>query len=99
MLLELYLKKTENMNLLPKTHEEFSQDDCWDTFFKKFGKKSFEWYGEYPELCCILLKFIKIMDNVLIVGCINSTFSMCSLYDAGYRETILLEPHCLSNMQ
>lgn len=41
-------------------------------------------YGEYPELCSILLKYIKVKDNVLIVGCGNSTVSMC-LYDAGYR--------------
>lgn len=41
-------------------------------------------YGEYPELCSILLKYIKIKDNILIVGCGNSTVSMC-LYDVGYR--------------
>ncbi|XP_031837673.1 eEF1A lysine and N-terminal methyltransferase homolog [Nomia melanderi] len=73
------------MNLLPKTHEEFSQVEYWNTFFKKRGKKSFEWYGEYPELCSILLKFMKVKDNILIVGCGNSTLSMC-LYDAGYRN-------------
>ncbi|XP_015429310.1 PREDICTED: methyltransferase-like protein 13 [Dufourea novaeangliae] len=73
------------MNLLPKTHEEFSQVEYWNTFFKKRGKKNFEWYGEYPELCSILIKYIRIKDNVLIVGCGNSTVSMC-LYDAGYRN-------------
>nr|XP_034180029.1 eEF1A lysine and N-terminal methyltransferase homolog [Osmia lignaria] len=73
------------MNLLPKTHEEFSQVDYWNTFFKKRGKKHFEWYGEYPELCSLLLKYIKVKDNILIVGCGNSTVSMC-LYDAGYRN-------------
>nr|XP_033331723.1 eEF1A lysine and N-terminal methyltransferase homolog isoform X2 [Megalopta genalis] len=73
------------MNLLPKAHEEFSQVEYWNTFFKKRGKKSFEWYGEYPELCSIILKFIKVKDNILIVGCGNSTLSMC-LYDAGYRN-------------
>ncbi|KAK9301521.1 hypothetical protein QLX08_006146 [Tetragonisca angustula] len=71
------------MNLLPKSTEEFSQVDYWNTFFKKRGKKNFEWYGEYPELCGIFLKYINVKDNVLIVGCGNSTVSMC-LYDAGY---------------
>ncbi|XP_017893172.1 methyltransferase-like protein 13 [Ceratina calcarata] len=75
------------MNLLPKTHEEFSQVEYWNTFFKKRGKKNFEWYGEYPELYSILSKYIKIKDNILIVGCGNSTVSMC-LYDAGYRNII-----------
>ncbi|XP_053994379.1 eEF1A lysine and N-terminal methyltransferase homolog [Hylaeus volcanicus] len=73
------------MNLLPKTHEEFSQVEYWNTFFKKRGKKNFEWYGEYPELCSILLKYMKVKDNILIVGCGNSTVSMC-LYDVGYRN-------------
>lgn len=35
------------MNLLPKTHEEFSHADYWNTFFKKRGKKVFEWYKFY----------------------------------------------------
>lgn len=73
------------MNILPKTHEEFSQVEYWNTFFKKRGKKNFEWYGEYPELCGIFLKYIKVKDNILIVGCGNSTVSMC-LYDAGHRN-------------
>ncbi|XP_043250417.1 eEF1A lysine and N-terminal methyltransferase homolog [Colletes gigas] len=78
------------MNLLPKTHEEFSQVEYWNTFFKKRGKKHFEWYGEYSELCGILLKYIKIKDNILIVGCGNSTVSMC-LYDVGYRNIINID--------
>lgn len=78
------------MNLLPKTHEEFSHADYWNTFFKKRGKKMFEWYGEYPELCEILLKYIKIKDDILIVGCGNSTLSM-SLYDVGYRNIINID--------
>jgi hypothetical protein len=32
------------MNLLPKTHEEFSTAEYWNTFFKKRGRKAFEWY-------------------------------------------------------
>lgn len=40
-------------------------------------------YGEYSELCEILLKYVKLKDDILIVGCGNSTLSM-SLYDVGY---------------
>ncbi|XP_011253844.1 methyltransferase-like protein 13 [Camponotus floridanus] len=78
------------MNLLPKTHEEFSHADYWNIFFKRRGKKAFEWYGEYPEFCEILLKYIKIKDDILIVGCGNSTLSM-SLYDVGYRNIINID--------
>ncbi|KAK2586784.1 hypothetical protein KPH14_011810 [Odynerus spinipes] len=78
------------MSLLPRTHEEFSQPEYWNSFFKKRGKKSFEWYGEYSELCGILSKYIKIKDDILIVGCGNSTLSM-SLYDVGYRNIINID--------
>ncbi|KYN10088.1 PREDICTED: methyltransferase-like protein 13 [Trachymyrmex cornetzi] len=78
------------MNLLPKAHEEFSHAEYWNTFFKKRGKKAFEWYGEYPELCEILVKYIKMKDDILIVGCGNSTLSM-SLYDVGYRNIVNID--------
>lgn len=32
------------MNLLPKSHKEFSEKDYWNKFFKKRGNKAFEWY-------------------------------------------------------
>ena len=72
------------MDLLPKNHQEFRQKEYWDSFFKKRGKKAFEWYGEYGELCGILHKYIKTKDSVLVVGCGNSTLS-CDLYDVGYK--------------
>lgn len=78
------------MNLLPTTHEEFSHPEYWNTFFKKCGKKAFEWYAEYPQLCEILVKYVKMKDDILIVGCGNSTLSM-SLYDTGYRNIINID--------
>lgn len=41
-------------------------------------------YGEYPELCGHLHKYIKPKDDVLNVGCGNSKLSM-DLYDVGYK--------------
>lgn len=41
-------------------------------------------YGEYPELCGQIHKYVRIKDNVLIVGCGNSKLS-ADLYDVGYR--------------
>ncbi|CAG9825256.1 unnamed protein product [Phaedon cochleariae] len=73
------------MNLLPKSKEEFSQKEYWDSFFKKRGSKAFEWYGEYPELAEHLHKYIKKQDNVLITGCGNSTLGQ-DLYDIGYNN-------------
>ncbi|GFG39691.1 hypothetical protein Cfor_05238 [Coptotermes formosanus] len=73
------------MNLLPKTHEDFSQKEYWDAFFKKRGSKAFDWYGEYPELCGHIHKYIKPKDMILMVGCGNSTLS-ADLYDVGYRH-------------
>ncbi|CAH2001857.1 unnamed protein product [Acanthoscelides obtectus] len=73
------------MNLLPKSKEDFSQKEYWDTFFKKRGAKAFEWYGEYLELADNLHKYIKKQDNVLITGCGNSTLGR-DLYNIGYEN-------------
>ncbi|XP_012273938.1 methyltransferase-like protein 13 isoform X2 [Orussus abietinus] len=73
------------MNLLPKSHEEFNKVEYWNTFFRKRGKKSFDWYGEYPELCGYLSKYAKTKDLILVVGCGSSTLS-ADLYDVGYRN-------------
>ena len=72
------------MNLLPKDSKEFHQKEYWDSFFKKRGKKAFEWYGEYHELCGILHKYCKTSDRILQVGCGNSSLAS-DLYDVGYR--------------
>eukprot|EP00058_Branchiostoma_floridae_P014709 XP_002600197.1 hypothetical protein BRAFLDRAFT_204501 [Branchiostoma floridae] len=72
------------MDLLPRSHSEFSSADYWDRFFKKRGEKAFEWYGEYPELCGVLHKYIKPQEQALVVGCGNSRLSE-DLYDVGYR--------------
>eukprot|EP00092_Neocalanus_flemingeri_P003266 GFUD01003497.1.p1 GENE.GFUD01003497.1~~GFUD01003497.1.p1 ORF type:complete len:665 (+),score=233.31 GFUD01003497.1:1632-3626(+) len=73
------------MNLLPKDSQEFHQKEYWDNFFKKRGKKAFEWYGEYHELCGILHKYSRAVDNILQVGCGNSSLAS-DLYDVGYRN-------------
>ena len=88
------------MDLLPKNHQEFRQKEYWDSFFKKRGKKAFEWYGEYGELCGVLHKYIKPKDNVLVVGCGNSTMS-CDLYDVGYKNitSIDLSNQVIEQMQ
>lgn len=41
-------------------------------------------YGEYPELASHLHKYIKVQDEILIIGCGNSTLGR-DLYDIGYR--------------
>ncbi|XP_068621193.1 eEF1A lysine and N-terminal methyltransferase homolog [Battus philenor] len=73
------------MNLLPKTHKEFSEKDYWNRFFKKRGNKAFEWYGEYLELCGHLHKYLKQKDAILITGCGNSSLS-ADLYDVGFTN-------------
>ncbi|XP_054742022.1 eEF1A lysine and N-terminal methyltransferase homolog [Anastrepha obliqua] len=73
------------MNLLPKSHEEFAQPEYWNSFFTKRGEKSFEWYGEYLELCEHIHKYVKNTDQILMLGCGNSQLSM-DMYDSGYRN-------------
>nr|SVE93507.1 EOG090X02SD [Scapholeberis mucronata] len=73
------------MNLLPKSSSEFSQQDYWDKFFKTRGKKAFEWYGTYHQLCGVLHKYINPRDHILIGGCGNSTLG-ADLYSAGFTS-------------
>ena len=42
-------------------------------------------YGEYPELCEVLHKYVKTSDKILMVGCGNSQLSE-NMYDVGYRQ-------------
>ena len=75
------------MNLLPKSHWQFSEKEYWDKFFKVRGANQFEWYGNYDELWPILKKYIKITDHMLVVGCGNSRLSV-DLYDNGIVNNV-----------
>ncbi|KAJ8974922.1 hypothetical protein NQ317_010205 [Molorchus minor] len=78
------------MNLLPKSKNQFTEVDYWESFFKQRGSKTFEWYGEYAELSDHLHKYIKKQDDVLIIGCGNSTMGQ-DLYDIGYSKIINID--------
>ncbi len=78
------------MSLLPRNHAQFRQTDYWDGFFRRRGRRAFEWYGEYGELCGVLHKYCKPTEKVLIVGCGNSTLS-ADLHDVGYRSTVSID--------
>ncbi|XP_044527809.1 eEF1A lysine and N-terminal methyltransferase isoform X1 [Gracilinanus agilis] len=78
------------MNLLPKSSKEFGSVDYWEKFFQQRGKKAFEWYGSYLDLCGVLHKYIKAKDKVLVVGCGNSELSE-QLYDVGYQDIVNID--------
>ncbi|XP_076359527.1 eEF1A lysine and N-terminal methyltransferase isoform X1 [Tachypleus tridentatus] len=78
------------MNLLPKSHTEFASETYWDSFFKKRGKLAFEWYGEYPQLCGLLHKYVRTSDQLLVVGCGNSSLS-ADLYDVGFHQNTSID--------
>ncbi|XP_063483414.1 eEF1A lysine and N-terminal methyltransferase isoform X4 [Symphalangus syndactylus] len=78
------------MNLLPKSSKEFGSVDYWEKFFQQRGKKAFEWYGTYLELCGVLHKYIKPREKVLVIGCGNSELSE-QLYDVGYRDIVNID--------
>lgn len=77
------------MNILPKSSKEFARKEYWDQFFTK-RSKSFEWYGEYSDLKGVLLKYLKATDNLLIVGCGNSSLS-ADLFDDGYHQNTSID--------
>ncbi|XP_006887489.1 PREDICTED: methyltransferase-like protein 13 isoform X1 [Elephantulus edwardii] len=78
------------MNLLPKSTREFGSVDYWEKFFQLRGKKAFEWYGTYLELCGVLHKYIKPREKVLVIGCGNSELSE-QLYDVGYQDIVNID--------
>ena len=77
------------MNFLPKSSKEFARKEYWDQFFTH-RNNSFEWYGEYNDLKEILMKYVKVQDNILIVGCGNSSLS-ADFYDDGYRNNTSID--------
>nr|XP_003415277.1 methyltransferase-like protein 13 isoform X1 [Loxodonta africana] len=78
------------MNLLPKSSKEFGSVEYWEKFFQLRGKKAFEWYGTYLELCGVLHKYIKPREKVLVIGCGNSELSE-QLYDVGYQDIVNID--------
>lgn len=62
------------MDLLPKEHKQFQQEDYWNQFFKDSqAKQGFEWYATYEELDYYFKLLIKSKDaKILVVGCGNS---------------------------
>lgn len=78
------------MNLLPKSSKEFGSVDYWEKFFQQRGKKAFEWYGTYLELCGVLHKYMKPREKVLVIGCGNSELSE-QLYDVGYQDIVNID--------
>ena len=79
------------MDLLPRSVDEFRDVHYWDKFFKKRGRDgTFEWYGEYSDLCGVLHKYCKAPHRTLVVGCGNSRLSE-DLYDVGYRSLVNID--------
>lgn len=77
------------MNILPRTTKDFASKEYWDQFFK-LQEQSFEWYGDYSEIKKILLRYMKPQDDVLIIGCGNSSLS-ADLYDDGYQSNTSID--------
>ncbi|XP_045838831.1 eEF1A lysine and N-terminal methyltransferase isoform X3 [Meles meles] len=78
------------MNLLPKSSREFGSAEYWEKFFQQRGKRAFEWYGSYLELCGVLHKYMKPREKVLVIGCGNSELSE-QLYDVGYLDIVNID--------
>lgn len=83
-----------SLNLIPGSGKEFRDKEYWDKFFKQRGTKAFEWYGEYENLCDVLHKYVKLTDQVLMIGCGNSKLSE-NMYDVGIKHIMNID---LSNV-
>lgn len=65
------------MDLLPKDHKQFQQEQYWNNFFQNSQtKQGFEWYATYEELEYYLKSTLKSAEQrLLVVGCGNSLLS------------------------
>ncbi|XP_030063228.1 eEF1A lysine and N-terminal methyltransferase isoform X1 [Microcaecilia unicolor] len=78
------------MDLLPRSCRDFGSVQYWEGFFRKRGKRTFEWYGALPELGGVLQRYLRPKDKVLVVGCGNSELSE-QLYDVGYQHLVNID--------
>nr|XP_033816914.1 eEF1A lysine and N-terminal methyltransferase isoform X3 [Geotrypetes seraphini] len=78
------------MDLLPRSCRDFGSVQYWESFFRKRGKRAFEWYGALPELGGVLQRYLRPRDKVLVVGCGNSELSE-QLYDVGYQQLVNID--------
>jgi len=65
------------MDLLPKDHKQFQEQDYWAKFFSdNKTQQGFEWYASYEEIEYYLKQAIKDKEQkILVVGCGNSLLS------------------------
>ncbi|XP_072016600.1 eEF1A lysine and N-terminal methyltransferase-like [Amphiura filiformis] len=77
------------MELLPTSNAHVESKDVWTKFLKQ-KEKIIECYGDYPDLCGLLHKYIKSADHALVLGANNSTVGE-SLYDVGYHSLVVVD--------
>ena len=73
------------MSLLPRSNADFGTKTYWNSFFKKRGKKAFEWYGEYLELSSILGKYIKTKGKIT-----TKNLLYCNIINVPFLDNILM---------
>lgn len=73
------------MSLLPRSNADFGTKTYWNSFFKKRGKKAFEWYGEYLELSSILGKYIKTKGKIT-----TKNIFYCNIINVPFLDNILM---------
>jgi SAM-dependent methyltransferase len=67
---------------------EYGKKEYWDERFAE--EKNYEWLVGYAHVASQLSPLLKFSDNILVVGCGNSTFS-ADLYDAGFKNIVNID--------
>mmetsp|Transcript_23828 Transcript_23828/g.30856 ORF Transcript_23828/g.30856 Transcript_23828/m.30856 type:complete len:262 (+) Transcript_23828:59-844(+) len=68
---------------LPKKNEEYYKKEYWESRFT--SEEEYEWLISYDDVKAQLAPRIKKTDQILVVGCGNSSLS-ADMYDDGYRS-------------
>ncbi|XP_010892908.1 EEF1A lysine methyltransferase 4 [Esox lucius] len=69
------------MEYLPDHNCRYKDVGYWDERYKT--EQSFEWFGDFSKFQHLLEQHVKKEDDILILGCGNSSMSS-DMYDAGY---------------
>ncbi|VDK85787.1 unnamed protein product [Litomosoides sigmodontis] len=72
------------MSSLPDNADGFKDSSFWKEFYKDYGN-AFEWYGDFKTFGRILVKYLKVTDKILQIGCGSSELAS-QLYDSGYQK-------------
>ncbi|CEM01849.1 unnamed protein product [Vitrella brassicaformis CCMP3155] len=74
--------------MIPRDNQQYAKREYWDERFA--SEESYEWLVSFDGVKGQLTPLLREQDDILVVGCGNSSFS-ADLFDAGYRHVTSID--------